>query len=118
MVATSRYSGEIQAAFHVGDTARFFKCMLYGILFGNENIATVAMIRNDCPEVVGNVHPINSAAKERMPNGFLESNRGDGANPCLALSHIMDPLNISDEMAKTTTQNKLILLLSRNIRNR
>ena len=36
-------------------------------------------------------------------------------NPWLALSRIMGPLNISDEMAKTTTQNKSTLLMSGNI---
>ena len=38
-----------------------------------------------------------------------------GANPWPALSHIMDPLNIPDEMAQSKTQEKLILLLSLDI---
>ena len=36
MVETSRYAGEIQAAFRGFDTARFLKSMLSGMLFGNE----------------------------------------------------------------------------------
>ena len=56
-------------------------------------------IRNNNPIVVEHAHSINSVTKERMPNGFLESNRGGSvANPGLALSHIMEPLNIPDEI--------------------
>ena len=55
-------------------------------------------------------------AKERRPNGLLDINIAElQANPRLALSRIMGPLNIADKMAKTATRNKLILLLSRNI---
>ena len=51
-----------------------------------------------------------------MVNGFLRSNidRLD-INRRLALSHITGGLGISGEMAKTTTRNKLIMLLARNI---
>ena len=49
--------------------------------------------------------------KERRLNGFLESNReGSGANLWLALSHIMGPLNISEEMAKTSARTNLIII--------
>ena len=47
---------------------------------------------------------------------MLEGDREElGGNPRLALSHILDPLNIPAEVAKTTTWQKLILLLARNI---
>ena len=47
---------------------------------------------------------------------FLESNRGKSdTNKWLALSHIMGGLDISGEMAQTTTQNKPITLSSNNI---
>ena len=62
------------------------------------------------------VHSINSVTNGRRSNGFLESNREEsGTNPWLALSRIMGPLGISDEMDKTTTRSKIILLLSRNV---
>ena len=48
--------------------------MLAGFLFGNENIAIETRMRNENSSDVARVHSINSVAKERMPNGFLESN--------------------------------------------
>ena len=45
-------------------------------------------------------------------NGFVESNMGSRwANPWLAVSRITSPLNISDRMAKSPTQKKLITSL-------
>ena len=49
-------------------------------------------------------------------NGFLESNREElGISKWLSLPHIVGGLDIPDEMAKTTTRNKLIMLPSGNI---
>ena len=53
-----------------------------------------------------------------MSDGYLESNMGVGPgneSPVSLISYYGPPLNIYDEMAQTTTQNNLILLLSRNI---
>ena len=73
-------------------------------------------IRNDNSGVVGHVHSINSVTEARRLNGLLESNSEDsGANPGLDLPRIADPLCIPDELTKSTTQTKLIFLLSRNI---
>ena len=64
-VATPRYEGGIQAAFHGFDTARLLKSTLGGMVFGNENIEVVARIRNDNSSVAEHVHSINSIAKGR-----------------------------------------------------
>ena len=83
--------------------------MLAELLFGNENIDIGAMIRNDNSIVVENVHTVNSVTKNRMINGALGSNRAElGNKPWLSLSRIVGSANISDEMAKATTQNKFI----------
>ena len=51
-----------------------------------------------------------------MPNGFPGSNGEDReTNPWLGVSHIAGPLNISDEMAESTTRNMLIVFPARNI---
>ena len=98
--------------------ARFLKSTRSGRLLGNENEQIDTRIRNDNSSVVEHVHSINADAKDRWLNGFIESNReGPGTNPCLALSHITGPLNISDEMAKTKTRGKLILHIRRNDQN-
>ena len=98
------------------DAARFLKSALEELLFGNENVDIETRIRNDNSSVVAHVHSIGPIAKERGFDGFLERNREDlGANPWLALSHIMRPLNISGELAKSTTRMKLILLSPQNI---
>ena len=82
--------------------------MLSELLFGN------AIIRNDNSNVVEHLHAINAVARERRSDGFLESNREEAeTNPWLALSHITGPLNIPDDMAKTTTRKKSIALLAR-----
>ena len=81
---------------------------------GNVDIDT--RIRSDNSSVVEHVRSINTVAKERMPNGLLESNRGEmETNPWLVLSHIAGPLNISDEMAKSAIRKKLILSAPRDI---
>ena len=85
--------------------------MLAELLLGNENTDIEPRISADNSSVVERVHSANSAAKDRRLNGFPESNSdGSGTNPRLALSHIMGPLNISDEMAQTTAHRKLLLL--------
>ena len=83
--------------------------MLDALLIGNGNIEIEAGIRNDNSSVVEHIHSINSVAKERGLTGSLEVIEGiGGANPWLALSHIEGPLNISDEMTKSTSHAKLI----------
>ena len=97
----------IQALCHGFDTARFVTSMLSELLFGNGNVDLRTMIRNDNPSVVEHVHSINPVTKERILNGFPESSMGGiGANRWLSLSRIMEHLNISDEMAKSTTRKK------------
>ena len=116
MVETYRCAGKIHAAFYGFDTSRFFKSMLSGLLIGSENVEIEAIIRNDNSSDAEHAHAIKSVDKDRMCDGFLESNRDwDGPNPWLALSHIAGPLNISEEMDKSMTRSTLALLLSRNI---
>ena len=74
MVATSSYAGEIRDAFHVLDTARYLKSLVYAVLFGNENIYIETRIRNDNASFVDHAHSLNSATKERWLIGRLESN--------------------------------------------
>ena len=75
-VATSSYAGEIQDVFRGFDTARFLKSTLSALLFGDGNRSIWARMPSDNSSVVGNALSINSATKERMSNGCLESNRG------------------------------------------
>ena len=117
MVQASSYARrEIQAAFHGSDTACFLKSTLSELFFGNGNIDIWTRMRSDNPIVVEHAHSINSVTKERRLSGFPESDRDEMRNNAwLGLSRVMSILNIPDEMAETTTQNKSILLLSRNI---
>ena len=86
------------------------------ILFGNEKVEIEKRSRCDNSIVVENVHSINSVTKARRFYGLLDSNRAEsGTNHRLDLSHITDPVNILDEVAKTTNRKKLILLLARDI---
>ena len=116
MEATSSYAEKIQASFLGFDKYRFLKSTLAELLHGNGDIELGARIRHDSSIVVSHVHPINSAAKDRRLNGFLVSNIEElETDPRLALSHIMGPLNVYDEMDKSADREKLILRLSRNI---
>ena len=99
-------------------TVRFLNSMLEGLVYGNGDIEIETRIRNDSAIAVEHVHWIDSAAKGRRLGGFLESNiEESGGHPWLALSRIMGMLNISGEIEKAKTPNKLILF-SRNIRQR
>ena len=73
-------------------------------------------MRNDNSSLVEHVHSINPVDKESRLNGFLESNREVlDINTWMALSRIMGGVNIPDDMAQTTTQTKLVILLAGNI---
>ena len=86
------------------------------LLFWNEKVDIETRSRCDNSSVVGHVHSIYSVTKGRMPNGFLESNSEElDINQWLALSRIAGGLDISDEMAKPTTRNKLVTLSAMNI---
>ena len=86
------------------------------LIFGNGHVGIETGIRNDNFSVVGSAHSINSVAKGRIANGFLESNRGESeTNRWLALSRIAAALNISDEWGNLRPETKLILPISRNI---
>ena len=75
--------------------------MISMLLFGNGNIDIGARIRNDNSSVLEHVRSINSVTTERRLNGVPESNREElETNHWLALSHIMGPLNITDEVGK------------------
>ena len=64
--------------------------MVSVLLFGNGDVGIETRIRNDNPCVVAHVRPINSVTKERMSNGFLESNRaGPETNHWVDLSNIV-----------------------------
>ena len=109
-------SGNRNATPKTAAAARFLKSTQSGLLFGNGNVDIGARIRNGNSSVVGHVRPINSVTKERRSGVFLESNKVESrANPWLAISRIMCHLNISDEVAKSTTRKKLHLLLPRDI---
>ena len=113
-VATYSYAGGIRAVSHGFGAACFLKSTLTELLFGNGYIDIATRIINDNSIVIDHVHSVNSVAKERRLTGPLESKRYElETNPWLALSQIMEPLNISDEMTKTTARRKPILL-SRN----
>ena len=103
MLATSSLAVPIQSAFRGFDTALFLGSMIEVPPFGNVDIAT--RIRNDNSIVAEHVHPINSVTNERRLNGSLESDSEESeTNPTLALSHIAGPINISEEMMKSTTR--------------
>ena len=92
------------------DPYRFLKSTL-SELFGNGNVDIETGVRNDNSGDLEHVHSVNSVAKGLTTNGLLESNsEGLDINDLLTLSHITGGLGISDEMAKTTTQNKLLTL--------
>ena len=83
---------------------------------GNGNIDIGAIIRNDNSIVVEHVRPINSVTQERRSNGSVESNREESeTKPWLVLSHITGILNIPEEVAKSATRKRLILVPSRSI---
>ena len=104
-MATPSYSVGIQAAFRGFDTARFLKSTIVG-LYGNWDVDIETGVRNDNPIVLEHVRPTNSVTKGSSLNGFLKSNNEPCNNPRLALSRIICGLDTSDEMAKTTTNNK------------
>lgn len=109
--ATSSYAGEVHVLRRGFDAARFLK-------FASRIIARQRKCRyrksefvSVIPSSYGIYPPLNSMTKKRIMICFLGSNSGKlGINKCLALSHIAGGFNISDEMAKTTTQNKLLTL--------
>ena len=114
--SAASYAGAIQYAFRGFDASRFLKSTPEELLFGNENADIATIIRNDNSSVVQNAHSINSVTKGRILNGILESNReGPDINKWVALPRITGGLNIPDEMAKTATRAKFIMLLSKNI---
>ena len=84
------------------------------VLLGRGNIEIETGIRADNSSVVA--HPINSVTKERRSRGLIGRNSEElKMNPRLSLPHIMGPLNMPNEIAKTTTREKLISLLARDI---
>ena len=114
-ISTCGYAGQIQDAFRVCDTYLLLTSVLSEFIFGNGNVALATRIRKDNSVVVEHVHSINSVTKERRLDGLLESREDPETDPWLALSKTAAPLNISAEMAKSRTRNKLFLLMSRNI---
>ena len=64
--------------------------------------------RCDNPIVVEHVRPINSVSNERTLNSFRERDALN-LNKCLSLSDIHGAISIVDELAKSTSQYKLIL---------
>ena len=106
----------VQVAFRGFYTARFLKSMLGELFTGSGNVDIETRVRSDNSSVVENAQPTNTVTKNRRLNGLLESNREElETDRFLGLSHIAGPLNISGEMAKSTPQTQLILLLFRNI---
>ena len=73
MVETPRYAGAHMLFFSWFRYRSFLKSTLSELLFGNGLVATDTRIRRDNFSVVEHVHSIKLVAKERRPNGFLES---------------------------------------------
>ena len=66
MVETYRCAGKIHAAFYGFDTSRFFKSLVDGLLFGNDNVDFETTVRIDRSGVVEPAHSINSVTNGRM----------------------------------------------------
>ena len=71
--------------------------------------------RYDNSSVVERVHSINSVTNGRRFDIFLDSNMEEiNLSRRFALSHIMGDISISGDVSKSTSQLKLLALLTRN----
>ena len=68
--------GEIQALFYGFDMARMLKGLLEELTFVNIGVAIPTYVRNDNSDAVYRGDSVNTVTNEKLPNGFLDSNRG------------------------------------------
>ena len=114
--STSSYAGDIRSVFHGVDTSLLLRSVLAGLLFRNGNADVETEVRSVNSSVVEHVHSSNSVTKGRTLNCFPESRREEiDLIDWLTISHIAWTLIIDDELTKSMTHRKLLLLLTKTI---
>ena len=116
MESATSYAGEIQASFYRFDPSRFLKSLVSDLLLRYGNVDIETSERNDNRIVVEHVHSINSVTIGRRLNSIIDRNREElNLNRWIRLYHIPGTVSIAEELGKSTSQFKLLTLLTGNI---